>query len=481
VAAPAKLPPGPRYPALIQGIGYWTRPLAFLERCRARYGPRFTIRLPAAPPFVVLTRSEEIKEVFTAPADVLAPGRGARVLEPVVGSTSVILLDGDSHMEQRRLMLPAFHGERMERLAGLVEAVTEREVASWPADRLIELHPRLQDLTLEIILRAVFGLEPGPRLDALRDRLSAMLAFGEKPISLAPPPLDSRRAQLLTRFGPFAAFWRQRQDADKLIFEAIEDRRREHRDDPRSHADRDDVLAMLLDATHGDGSSMSAEELRDELLTLLVAGHETTASSLAWVFQCLAADQRAMAALRSEVDADGLESAYLLATIYETLRHRPVLPNGGPRLVLAPLELGGVMYPPGVCLVPNAYLLHHDRTLYPDPYVFRPERWLRDDGNVRNPGTYEWIPFGGGRRRCLGASFALLEMKIVLRAVVRARKLRPVARRPEVPRRRNITIRPARGGLVSLPARSEIRPSTFNGAGQQVPLALAAPTTAEDK
>jgi cytochrome P450 len=429
----------------------------------------------------MLTQSEEIREVFTAPADVLAPGRGARVLEPVVGSTSVILLDGDSHMEQRRLMLHAFHGERMERLAGLVEGLTEREVASWPADRPIELHPRLHGLTLEIILRAVFGLEPGPRLDALRDRLSAMLAFGEKAISLTPPPLESRRAQLLTRVGPFAAFWRQRQEADKLIFEAIEDRRREQRDDPRRHADRDDVLAMLLDAKHEDGSSMSAAELRDELLTLLVAGHETTASSLAWVFQCLAADQLAVATLRSDIDADGLESSYLLATIYETLRHRPVLPNAGPRLVLAPLELGGVMYPPGVCLVPNAYLLHHDRTLYPDPYVFRPERWIRDDGKVRNPGTYEWIPFGGGRRRCLGASFALLEMKIVLCAVARARKLRPVARRPEVPRRRNITIRPARGGMVSLQPRSEILPSTSNGAGQQLPLAVATATADGDK
>src|SRR5438874_8209546 len=205
----AALPPGPAWPAVMQGIGFWNRPLPFLERCRARYGRRFTMRLPATPPFVMITDPVEVKQVFTAPPDVLHPGQGARVLEPVVGRNSVILLDGDAHMEQRRLMLPAFHGERMGRLAGLVEAVTEREVARWPADRPIELHPRLQDLTLEIILRAVFGLEPGPRLDGLRDRLSAMLAFGEKPISLAPPPLESRRAQLLTRVGPFASFWRQ--------------------------------------------------------------------------------------------------------------------------------------------------------------------------------------------------------------------------------------------------------------------------------
>jgi len=477
VAAPAKLPPGPKSPALIQAVGYWTRPLAFIEHCRKRYGPRFTIRLPASPPFVMLTRPDDVKKVFTAPPDVLAPGRGARVLEPVVGSTSVILLDGDAHMEQRRLMLPAFHGERMERLAGLVQAVAEREVTNWSCERPVELHPRMQQLTLEIILRAVFGLETGPRLDALRARLGHMLAFGDKPISLLPLPIDSRRARLLVRVGPFASFWRQRQDADELIFEQIEERRREQRENPESHADRDDVLAMLLEARHENGTSMSADELRDELLTLLVAGHETTASALAWAFQCLAADRRAVARLRDEIDADGAQSAYLLATIYETLRHRPVLPNAAPRLVLEPFELGGVMYPPGVCLVPNAYLLHHDPARYPDPYVFSPQRWLEEDGSVRKPGTYEWIPFGGGRRRCLGASFALLEMKIVLRAVLGARELRPVTDHPEPPRRRNITIRPARGGTAWLVPWSKV---DFNGAEQQSPRAVMAAIAGED-
>ena len=477
VAAPAKLPPGPRYPPLIQAVGYWTRPLAFMEHCRERYGPRFTIRLPASPPFVMLTRPDDVKKIFTAPPDVLAPGRGARVLEPVVGSTSVILLDGDAHMEQRRLMLPAFHGERMERLAGLVQAVAEREVASWPWERPVELHPRMQRLALEIILRAVFGLEPGRRLDALRARLGQMLAFGDKPISLLPLPIDSRRARLLVRVGPFASFWRQRQDADELIFEQIEERRREQREDPQGHVDRDDVLAMLLEARHEDGSSMSADELRDELVTLLVAGHETTASALAWAFQCLAADQRVLARLRDELAVDGAQSAYLLATVYETLRHRPVLPNAAPRLVLKPLELGGVMYPPGVCLVPNGYLLHHDPVRYSDPYKFSPERWLDEDGKVRKPGTYEWIPFGGGRRRCLGASFALLEMKIVLRAALGARELRPVADRPEPPRRRNITIRPARGGTAWLVPRSE---AALNGTEHQSPRALVTAIAGED-
>ena len=185
---PSGIPPGPSYPSWIQSIGFWTRPLAFLERCRARYGKRFTIRLPLAPPFVMISDPEEVKQVFTAPPDVLHPGEGARVLEPVVGTNSVILLDEGPHLEQRKLMLPAFHGEKMERLSDLIAEVAEREVASWPRGEPIELGPRLQRLTMEIILRAVFGLDPGERLDALRERLSAMLAFGDRPISLLPPP-----------------------------------------------------------------------------------------------------------------------------------------------------------------------------------------------------------------------------------------------------------------------------------------------------
>ena len=447
MAARATLPPGPRFPALIQFVGWWTRPLAYMERCRSRYGPRFTIRLPMTPPFVMIIDPEEIKEVFTAPPDVLAPGRGARVLEPVVGTNSVILLDGQPHMEQRRLMLPAFHGERIARLAGLVGAVTEREIASWPTDAPLELHSGLQRLTLEVILRAAFGLDPGPRLDGLRERLQAMLAFGDNPLSLMHPSLDSKAAAVLKRAGPFAAFWSMRGEADELIFEQIAERRREQQHDAEHHQGRDDVLAMLLDARHDDGSPMSAEELRDELLTLLVAGHETTASSLAWAFQCLSQHPQALWKLRSELDA-GDDERYLLATIQETLRHRPVLPNTAPRFVMQPVTIGGFRYPPGVALVANSYLVHHDPAIYADPYAFRPERFLE-----KPPGTYTWIPFGGGRRRCLGASFALLEMKLVLSAVLRSRELRPVVSRMELPRRRNITLTPGLGSIAALPKR----------------------------
>ena len=212
-------PPGPRYPALLQGVGFWARPLAFLERCRARYGKRFTLRLPFAPPFVFITRPDEIKQIYTAPADVLHPGEGARTLQPIVGANSVILLDGDAHMEQRKLMLPAFHGERMERLEGLVAEVTEREVASWGAEPELELHPRMQRLTLEIILRAVFGVDPGERFDALRDRLGELLAFGEQPLTLFGPPSERMEA-LLNRGGPLAGFLDLRNEVDRADLRA---------------------------------------------------------------------------------------------------------------------------------------------------------------------------------------------------------------------------------------------------------------------
>jgi len=438
VALDAALPPGPRTPRAVQGMAFWNRPLATLERWRSRYGKRFTIRLPGGPPFVMITDPDEVKQIFTAKPDVLHPGEGARVLAPVVGQNSVLLLDEGAHMEQRKLMLPAFHGERMERLSGLLTEVTEREVASWPRGVRLEMHPRMQALTLEVILRAVFGLQPGPRLEALREQLRDMLEFGDRPISLVPPDPDGVPAKVLARVGPFATFVRMQEKADAMIFELIDERR-------RSGEGGDDILSMLIDARHEDGSPMSEQELRDELMTLLVAGHETTASSLAWAFSRLPHHPEVLSSLRAEAESDDGSDAYLTATIQEVLRRRPVLPNVGPRLVMKPVTIGGWDYPTGVCVVPNAYLIHHDPDIYEEPYAFRPSRFLESP-----PGTYTWIPFGGGRRRCLGASFAMLEMKIVLREVVTACELRPARDGFELSKRRNITIRPAQGAEMVL-------------------------------
>jgi len=419
----------------LQGVGFWTRPLAYLETCRARYGKRFTLKFPGAPAFVMLSDPEEVKQVFKAAPEVLHPGEGAKVLEPVVGSHSVILLDEGAHMEQRKLMLPAFHGERMGELAATMAEVTERHIASWPTDRPVETHPRMQALTLEVILRAVFGLE-GARLDALSERLARLLTFGDRPSSLFYPP-----QWIAERIQPFKSFFKLQRDTDELIFEQINER--------RAGGDGGaDILAMLLEARHEqDGSPMTDQELRDELMTMLVAGHETSASSLAWTVERLAREPAVTARLVEEIDA-GEGDEYLTATITESMRRRPVLPNAEPRLTKQEVEIGGWRYPRGVALVANAYLVHHDPEIYPDPYVFRPERFLNE-----KPGTYTWFPFGGGRRRCIGASFAMLEIKVVLKALLAARDLAPAGNAVELPQRRNITITPAGGATVSLPVR----------------------------
>jgi cytochrome P450 len=430
----ANLPPGPRAPRAVQTLALWTRSIPLFERCRARYGKRFTLRVLQTPPFVHLSDPAEVKEVFRAPPDVLHPGEGAQVLEPVVGANSVILLDESAHLSQRKLMLPAFHGERMEALSGVLEEVTEREVASWPLGEAFELHPRLQALTLEVILRAVFGLDEGERLDALRDRLTQILEFGASPASLLP---------FLQRGRVWNEFVEGRAEVDRLLFDLIDERRAEGNGDQR-----EDVLAMLLAARHEDGSPMSKQELRDELMTLLVAGHETTASELSWAFERLARTPRVVRELTAAVDsADGDE--YVTATAQETLRHRPVLPQAAPRLVKRPVEVGGFLYPEGVCLCANSYLIHHDPAVYPDPYEFRPERFLDEP-----PGTYTWLPFGGGRRRCLGASFAMLEMKVVLRAVFARAEPVPAPSTTEGSRRRSITLSPRRGATTVLRART---------------------------
>src|ERR687896_695151 len=274
----AALPPGPRAPSVEQTIGWWKRTGPYMERCRRRYGKRFTLRLLETPPFVMLSDPDEVKEVFTAPPEVLHPGEGARILEPVVGANSVILLDERAHLSQRKLMLPAFHGERMEALTGLLEEVTEREVAGWPIGEPFELHSRLQALTLEVILRAVFGLDEGARLDALRDRLTQILEFGASPASLLPFLQPGR---------VWNEFVEGRAEVDRLLFDLIDERRAEENGE-----EREDVLAMLLAARHEDGSPMSKQELRDELMTLLVAGHETTDSELSWAFERLARTPR---------------------------------------------------------------------------------------------------------------------------------------------------------------------------------------------
>lgn len=423
-------------PRALQTTGWWTRPTGFLDRCRRIYGKRFTVRLAAQDPFVVISDPEEIKQVFTAPPDVLHPGEGTRILEPIVGPNSILLLDEDAHMSQRKLVLPAFHGERMRGLETMIAEVAREQINTWPRDELAPIHPRMQRLTMEVILAAVFGLRTGPRLDDLREALTEMLNFGMSPLSLLPP---ARRAPFGR--GPWAKFLKVRARADELIYAEIRDRR-EQGDQGGS-----EIINSLIGASHEDGSPMADVEIHDELLTLLVAGHETTATQLAWTLERLTREPEVLTSLVEAVD-EGDGEPYMTAVIRESLRLRPVLLNAAPRTVKKPIEVGGITYVPRVHLLASAWLIQHDADIYPEPYAFRPERFLESD-----PGTYTWIPFGGGRRRCVGASFAQLEMAIVLRELLRVSKVAASIADSEATVRRAITAAPARGGETVLTGR----------------------------
>ena len=427
----AALPPGPRASA-ITGFGWWARPTAYLERLRRRYGTPFTVTLPGTGTFSVFDDPDHIKAIFTAPPEVLHPGEGARILEPIVGANSVILLDEDAHMAQRKLILPAFHGERIEALSDLVASICRRQIDAWPTGAVASLHPRFQELTLAVIMEAVFGIRSAARRTELAPLLAEMLDFGRHPISLIP---QLQRAPFGR--GPWARFVRTRTRVDRIISAELDERKAAEPDGGP------DILSTLLGARDEGGEPMSREEIRDELMTLLVAGHETTATQLSWTIERLIAQPETLERLRREVDAG--HDAYLTATIREALRRRPVLPFAAPRRAQQTFELAGYSFEPGIHLFASSYLVHHNPAVYPDPYAFRPERFLDDE-----PGTYSWIPFGGGRRRCIGASFAMLEMRLVLEQVIRRFELRRAGSKPEAVVRRAITIAPGAGAAVAL-------------------------------
>lgn len=402
-----------------------------MERSAARYGDMFTTRFAGQGAWVMVSHPDAVREVFTGPPELLQAGEGNRLVLPVVGANSVLLLDGDAHREQRRLLMPPFRGNHLQSYADTMTAIAEMEIARWPRNEPVRLHSRMQALTLEVILRAVFGLSVGGRLDQLRAELVRMLTT-----------LTSTPGQLfLLVLGPQrmrAALTRKLlRDVDRLLYAEIDDRRRADDLD-----ERNDVLSMLLRARHEDGQPMSDVEIRDELMTLLLAGHETTATGLAWAVERVVRHPDVQSRLVEEIHAGGQE--FLDAVVKETLRLRPVLSLVARRLK-APMEIGGVPLPAGVTVAPSIYLMHRRPEIYPDPERFRPERFLEE-----RAGTYTWIPFGGGVRRCLGAAFAEFEMRVVLAALFNSCRVRPVAEKPEPVRRRSVTHVPGRGAAVIL-------------------------------
>jgi cytochrome P450 len=416
------------------------RPIPFLTSVSHRYGDFFTLRFVVGP-IVFVADPQAIKQVFRGDPDVFHAGEAnATPLEPLMGRNSVLLLDGPEHLRQRKLMLPSFHGERMQRYGALMQEIAEREIGRWPIGQPFGLRPRTQAITLEIIMRTVFGIEDAERLARLSERLGAMLDIGMQSRALAAIAIPPVRKTIGR--GLWKRFLRLRAAADAEIYDEIV-RRRQATDIEQ----REDVLSILLQAHDEDGRPMTDQELRDELMTLLVAGHETTATTLAWAFDLLLRHPAELERLNAEIEA-GEGTDYLDAVIKETLRIRPVLP-GVVRVLTAPVQLNGFELPAGVRVAPNIYLTHRRPDVYPEPERFRPERFLGDGG----PDTYSWIPFGGGIRRCLGASFALYELKIVIPAILRGVQLRAAGTEPERIRRRAITFVPEHDAQVVVEAR----------------------------
>jgi cytochrome P450 len=421
------LPPGPRAPRLLQSRRWSREPLPFLEQCRARYGATFTLRLRHLGTWVLLSDPEDVKRVFSAGTGDLGVGVPNLALRPVLGAHSVMLSEEPEHMARRKMMLPRFHGERMREDAEAMTDLARREVRAWPAGEPFQLWPRMQALTQEVVMRAVFGEDEG-RLDRLRGLLT----------NLTETVNDEGRLRKLALFGPRwlerSRGWREAMAPVEAEVLAEVGRRRAEGDEARK-----DAVSILIDARNEDGSPLSEKELRDELLTLLTDG--PTSSSLAWVFERLLRHPDKLARLQEEVLA-GEGEAYLDAVIKETLRLRPPV-SVVVRRLLKPATLGGYDLPDGTLVAPCVYLIHNSAEIYEDPGSFVPERFLE-----RRAAVPTWIPFGGGARRCLAASYAEQEMKRVVRTVLEEVELEPVDSGSERVTRAAIAFSPAQHGLV---------------------------------
>jgi cytochrome P450 len=414
------------------------RPISFMDSCRKRHGDAFSVRFVGFErPTVFLSHPDTIRALYSEHSHTLPPGR-AIALRPVMGDKSVLLLEGREHIARRRLMLPSFHGERMRSYESIVREVAAREIERWPLGEPFAIHPRMQSITLEVILSAVFGVTDPERRELLRERLPLLLSENSS-------TLLQLRVLLSRRTGgrdPLARLRELMGEIDEILLREIAERRT----DP-ALAEREDILSMLIGARFEDGSEMNDRDLRDQLITLLLAGHETTATALAWTFDLLLRHPARLTRLIGEIDAEGGEGDYMRAVVSESLRLRPVVPLAGRRLA-TDLEAGGISLPAGTDVTPAIWLTHTRPEDYPEPHSFRPERFLD-----RPPTTYGWIPFGGGIRRCLGAAFAEFEMRVVLEEVLRGQTLEAVGPRAEGIARRNVTLSPRHGTRVRVRAR----------------------------
>jgi cytochrome P450 len=437
--APDRLPPSLPLPRALQTLRFSVRQIEYVFRARRELGDVFLFRAALDDP-VITSHPDHVRSLFTAKPEEAPSLTGESPLRPIVGPNSVLTAVGPRHMRQRKLLLPPFHGEAVQRYTEIITEAAERDIDRWPLGTPFELAPRMQAITLDVIMAGIFGVEGTPAAGTpehgLRREIRRMVALSTRP--------EAQLFELLNLasdepIGPLRAFLAL---LDRHVYALIEERRADERE-------RTDILSLLLSAETEEGERLTDRELRDELLTLVLAGHETTANSLAWSFERLLRHPAAYDRLREVAGSDDDESdAYVEAVIHETMRSRPVIPIIGRRVKL-PWQLGEFRVPAETPVLMSILLLHHREDVYPDPFAFRPERFL----GVK-PGTYTWIPFGGGIRRCLGAALAMAEQRVVLRAIARRTRLEAADPAPERARHRNVTMIPAAGARVVMTSRS---------------------------
>ena len=437
----AKLPPESQSPLWLQTIQGIFSPMEFLEATRERCGDTFIMRSPGFPPTVVLSHPQAIQEVFTADPSVFDTATSNKILQPLLGQYSLLQLDGAPHQRRRKLLMPPFHGERMRAYGQIICDITQEVMSQWTIGKPFSVRSSTQEISLRVILRAVFGIDEGERFDRLRKLLGSLMESFNSPW---------RSSFLLLKFlqrdlgpwSPWGHFLRQKQQVNELLIAEI----RERQSQPNSSGE--DILSLMMSARDEDGQPMTEAELRDELMTLLFAGHETTASALAWAFYWIHRLPEVREKLLQELDTLGQDAdpnaifklPYLNAVCSETLRLYPIVLFTFGRTVKSSIQIMDYQFEPGTALAPCIYLTHHREDIYPESKRFKPERFLE-----RQFSPYEYLPFGGGNRRCLGYAFALFEMKLVLASVLSQVELALADNRPVKPVRRGITFSPSGG------------------------------------
>ncbi|MBW1599887.1 cytochrome P450 [Streptomyces sp. JJ38] len=439
---PASALPGPQMPVPMQLYKYRTLRTDWLMQLRQQYGHRFRLNIRPKMNIYVLSDPEDVKQMFLAPRDKLHTGNGSAVLQKFMGNTGLAFLDEGEHLARRKSLLPAFKGDAFRRIQDSIDERARRAITTWPRNHVASLHPFAHRYTTEVIREVIFGSFVPSCWDELRDEVLGTMDFNTHAATFfLLHKMKRLTVRALEAFRPTGLhdFLRHRERADALIAQAVRER--------MEHGELgDDMLSVMLGIKHDDGTPLSAVELRDEMMTMFVAGTETTAAAICWSLEMLSRTPAVRDRLIAEID-EGTDDAYLTATVHEVLRLRPPLPNIILREVMKPIEIGGVRYEPGDQLWASAYLLNRDAERYEEPEEFRPERFL----NIK-PGTYTWIPFGGGHIRCLGDRIGIHEVKAMLREVLSTCELHRADPTPEGTRSRGVVIVPEHG------ARLELRP-----------------------